>query len=93
MHVLLIKLNLLIPNAHSLKDKRRQIKSLKDRLANRFNMSIAEVEHLDSWQQSLLALCLVSNDKAYLDKQFSLIETLVLSCSELALLSADREWL
>ena len=93
MHVLLIKLNLQIPNAHSLKDKRRQIKSLKDRLINRFNASVAEVDDLDSWQQSVIALCLLSNDRSYLDKQFSLIEAVVLDFTELELLSTDREWL
>ncbi len=93
MHILLIKLNLQIPNAHSLKEKRRQIKSLKDRLSSRFNASIAEVEQLDSWQQSVIGLCLLSNDKSYLDRQYSLIETVVLEYSELELISADREWL
>ena len=93
MHILLIKLNLLIPNAHSLKEKRRQIKSLKDRLSSRFNASVAEVDKLDSWQQSVIGVCLISIDKSYLDKQYSLIETQVLEYSELELISADREWL
>jgi len=93
MHILLIKLNLHIPNAHSLKEKRRQIKSLKDRLSSRFNASIAEVDMLDSWQKSVIGVCLLSNDKSYLDKQYSLIESVVLEYSELELVSADREWL
>ncbi|VAW56266.1 YlxP-like protein [hydrothermal vent metagenome] len=93
MHILLIKLNLHIPNAHSLKEKRREIKSLKDRLNSRFNASVAEVDHLDSWQQSVIAMCLLSVDKSYLDKQFSLIEAVVLEYAELELISADREWL
>ncbi len=93
MHILLMQLNLQIPNAHSLKDKRRQIKSLKDRLSSRFNASVAEVDKLDNWHQSVIALCLVSNDKSYLDKQYSLIENIVLEYSELELLSIDRQWL
>lgn len=93
MHILLIKLNLLIPNAHSLKDKRRQIKSLRDRLKSRFNASVAEVDKLDSWQQSVIALCLINNDKSYLDKQFSLIESQVFDYGELQLLSSSRDWL
>ncbi len=93
MHILLMQLNLQIPNAHSLKDKRRQIKSLKDRLSSRFNASVAEVDKLDVWNQSVIALCLVSNDKSYLDKQYSFIENVVLEYSELELLSIDRQWL
>ena len=93
MHILLIQLNLQIPNAHSLKEKRRQIKSLKDRLTNRFNASVAEVDMLDNWQKSVIAVVMLSNDRSYLDKQYSLIETVVLEYAELELISADREWL
>jgi len=93
MHVLLIKLSLQIPNAHSLKDKRRQIKSLKDRLSNRFNASIAEIDALDNCQQAMLGVCMISNDKSYLDKQYSLVEALVLEYTELELVNVNREWL
>lgn len=93
MHILLITLSLQIPNAHSLKDKRRQIKSLKDRLSNRFNASVAEIDALDKWQQAVMGVCMISNDKSYLDRQFSLIEALVLEYTELELLTVTREWL
>lgn len=93
MHVLLIKLSLQIPYAHSLKDKRSQIKSLKDRLSSRFNASVAEVDAQDSWQLAVIAVCMIGKDKAYLDKQYSLIEALALEYSELELLSVTREWL
>lgn len=93
MHVLLIKLSLKIPYAHSLKDKRRQIKSLKDRLCSRFNASVAEIDALDNWQQAVMGVCMISNDKSYLDKQYSLVETLVLEYTELELINVTREWL
>lgn len=93
MHVLLIKLRLKIPQAHSLKDKRRQIKSLKDRLSSRFNASVAEIDMLDNWQQAVMGVCMVSNDKSYLDKQYSLVEALVLECTELEIIDMNREWL
>ena len=93
MHVLLVKLNLHIPLAHSLKDKRRQVKSLKDKLCSRFNASVAEIDALDKWQQAVLGICIISTDKSYLDKQYKLIETLVLEYTELELTSMDREWL
>ena len=93
MHVLLIKLTLQIPNAHSLKDKRRQIKSLKDRLSSRFNASVAEVDALDNWQLAVMGVCIISNDRSYLDKQYSLVETLVLEYTELELINMTREWL
>jgi hypothetical protein len=93
MHVLLIKLTLQIPCAHSLKDKRRQVKSLKDRVSSKFNASVAEIDELDSWQRAVIGVCLISVDRSYLEKQFSLIETLVLECTELELIKVTREWL
>jgi uncharacterized protein YlxP (DUF503 family) len=93
MHVLLIKLSLQIPSAHSLKQKRSQIKSLKDRLGNRFNASVSEIDALDNWQQAVLGVCMISNDRHYLDKQYSLVETLVLEYTELELTNVTREWL
>lgn len=93
MHILLITLNLHIPNAHSLKEKRKQIKSLRDRLSHRFNASVAELDKLDNWQQSVIGVCLLSNDKSYLDKQYNLIENVVFEYTELELVAADREWL
>ena len=93
MHVLLITLKLQIPYAHSLKDKRRQIKSLKDRLSSRFNASVAEIDALDNWQQAVMGVCMISNDRTYLDKQYSLVEALVLEYTELELIDVTREWL
>ena len=60
-------LKLAIYEATSLKDKRRVIKSLKDRLSNRFNMSVAEVGHLDRCQQAELGLAIVANDKRFVE--------------------------
>ena len=93
MHALLIELSLQIPNARSLKDKRRQIKSLKDRLRNRFNASVAEIDALDKWQQAVIGVCMISNDKSYLEKKYSMVETLVLEYTELELINVTREWL
>ncbi len=93
MHVLLIKLRLQIPYAHSLKDKRSQIKSLKDRLSSRFNASVAEINALDNWQQAVMGVCMISNDRTYLDKQYSLVEALVLEYTEIELIDVTREWL
>ncbi|HEY9201663.1 MAG TPA: DUF503 domain-containing protein [Gammaproteobacteria bacterium] len=93
MHILLIQLTLHIPMSHSLKDKRRQIKSLKDRISQRFNAAVAEVGELDNWQTAELAICMLSKDKSWLDSQYSLIETLLLDYPELELQQIQRQWL
>lgn len=59
--VLLSEVQLFLPEAQSLKHKRAVIGSLKERLHNRFNVSVAEVDHNELWQRSTLALAVVSN--------------------------------
>jgi len=93
MHILLITLELQIPHAHSLKEKRSQIKSLKDRLCSRFNASIAEIGGLDKLQQAVIGVCMISNDKSYLNKQYSQVEALALEYTQLEITNVTREWL
>ena len=65
MTVGVLQLELSIPEAMSLKDKRRVIKSLKDRIAHGHNVSIAEVGALDEHRRSIIGMAMVSNDKRY----------------------------
>jgi uncharacterized protein YlxP (DUF503 family) len=60
-----LRLKLVVFGSLSLKDKRRAIKSLKERLANRFNVSVAEVGYLDDRQQAELGVAMVANDPAF----------------------------
>lgn len=54
-----------IPGSHSLKDKRRVVKSILARVKNQFNVSIAEVDANDAWQSAVLAIACVSGDADY----------------------------
>ena len=54
-----------IPYAQSLKDKRTIVKSLKDRMHNRFNVSVAETAHHDLWQRAELTAAVVSTDRRH----------------------------
>jgi len=54
-----------IPAAHSLKDKRSVLKSLKDRLHNEFNVSVAETGRHDAWQAAELTVCVVSAEQRH----------------------------
>ena len=58
---------LYLDGCRSLKEKRRVIKSLKDRLHNRFNVSVAETAHHDVWQRAELSCCVVSRDRRHAD--------------------------
>ena len=64
--VALLHLELMIPDAMSLKDKRRIIKSFKDRIARGRNVSIAEVDHVGSIRRAVLAVAMVGSDGRYI---------------------------
>jgi len=67
MHVGVLQIEVAVPDAMSLKDKRRVIKSLKDRISNGHNVSIAEVGALDEHRRCVLGLAMVSNDRRYVE--------------------------
>ncbi len=67
MVVGVLTVQLAVYEAQSLKDKRRVIKSLKDRLGNRFNVSVAEVGELDSWQRADVGIAMVANDGRFVE--------------------------
>ena len=50
-----LTLELRLDDAHSLKDKRHTVKSLKDRLRGKFNVAVAEIDYQDLWQRSLVS--------------------------------------
>lgn len=71
MTVGVLQIEVSIPDAFSLKDKRRVIKSLKDRIAHRHNVSIAEVAGLDEHRRCVLGLAMVGNDSRYVEGALS----------------------
>ena len=61
----------------SLKDKRRILKSLKDRLHQRFNVSVAETAHQDVWQRAELTCGVVATDRRHAESVLSAADRLV----------------
>jgi hypothetical protein len=66
MPVAYLTLELRIEGAHSLKDKRQVLRSVKDRLRNSFNISVAEIEVSDQWQRATLGAVAISDSRDYL---------------------------
>lgn len=67
MPIAYLTLELRIEGAHSLKDKRQVLRSVKDRLRNSFNISIAEIEVTDLWQRATLGIVSISHSRDYLE--------------------------
>ena len=68
MVVGICKINLYFSNSHSLKDKRNILKSIKTRIRNHYNVSVAEIDNHDFWKNAILGVVCIGNDKKYLNK-------------------------
>lgn len=66
--VLVLHAELFFPEAHSLKEKRMELRRLKDRLHAHYNVSVAEVGYQDLWQRALVAVAAVSGERAQLEQ-------------------------
>ena len=64
---------LYLPGSSSLKEKRIILKSIKDRIRNQFNVSVAEIEFHDKWQRCGLGIVCISNNRRHLDSILSKI--------------------
>jgi len=71
MHVGVCRISFRLPENGSLKGKRRVLKSITSRVANKFNVSVAEVDHNDVWQLATLGISCVSNDKRHANEVLS----------------------
>jgi len=77
MVVGVLQMRLMLRDARSLKDKRRIVRSLRDRIRNRFNVSVAEVDGLDRRQQTVLGIAMATNDRVFADQVLAKIVDLV----------------
>ena len=67
MIVGILRIELFVPESGSLKSKRFALKSIKDRLKNRFNVAVAEVGGTDKWQRASLGITTVSNETRHVE--------------------------
>ncbi len=93
MTVGVLQLELSIPDAFSLKDKRRVVKSFKDRIAHGHNVSVAEVGALDEHRRSILGVAMVSNDARYVEGALSKLVDFVKAVPQVSLLDYQIEML
>ncbi len=80
-----------VPESGSLKTKRHSIRSLKDRIRNKFNVSVAEIDDNDLWQKASLAVAAVSNDKTHLNQTMDHVLNMVRGVPEIDLLDFQIE--
>lgn len=71
MPIGLLTLEIHIPDARSLKDKRQVLRSLKDRLRAHYNVAVAELEHQELWQRSRIGVITLSCDPKHLEESLA----------------------
>jgi len=74
MPVAQLTLEIRIEHAHSLKDRRQVVRSLKDQLRQGFNVSVAELDEAVTWQSATVGLVAISSSRDYLRGQMEELE-------------------
>lgn len=93
MAVGLLSLDLHIPGSDSLKDKRRALRSILDRLHNEFNVSACELGDNDVWRRSQVGVACVANSRSHVEAVLQSALRLVEGEPAVEVLAADMEWL
>jgi uncharacterized protein len=86
-------MELRIDDSHSLKDKRQIVKALKDRLRNKFNVAVAEIDYQDLWQRALIAAVTVSSAHLHAQSVLQNVEQEAATFVGRMLVSTNVEWI
>jgi uncharacterized protein len=88
-----LTLELHLEDAHSLKDKRHTVKSLKDRLRAKFNVAVAEIDYQETWQRSIVSAVTVSGDHAHAEQVLQSVEREAANILGGVLVGTTVEWI
>jgi uncharacterized protein len=93
MAIVALTLELQIEKAHSLKDRRQVVRSLKEKLAHGFNISIAELDEAVTWRSATIGVVAISSSRDYLTGQMREVEDAATRiANDLGVLIADCWW-
>ncbi|HHT9119428.1 MAG TPA: DUF503 domain-containing protein [Candidatus Hypogeohydataceae bacterium YC41] len=93
MAIGILSVKLVLRYSHSLKDKRRVLNSLKDRVRQDFNVSFSEMEALDHRQYCILAAAMISNDKRHVNGSLSTLVNFIKTFPQVELIDYELELL
>ncbi|HEY8240175.1 MAG TPA: DUF503 domain-containing protein, partial [Kiritimatiellia bacterium] len=79
--------------AQSLKDKRMVMRSMKDRMMNKMNISVAEVDHQDVWKSAVIAVVTVAAQKDVVEKRLAGVSEFIRSNPEIVLIDYSVDML
>lgn len=90
--ILCLTINLRILESFSLKDKRMVMNSIKGRMRNRYNISIAEIGDSDDYRMAVIAIAMISEDGSYLMKVGEKIIYEIETEQPVEILNVDWDW-
>ena len=93
VHIAFVTVELFIPFAHSLKEKRSVVRSLRDQLRARFNASVSEFGYQDKWQRALIGVCMLNWDKHKLEADMGRVRQLCEEMPNIEIVDISQEWL
>ncbi len=91
MRIGALRVSFMIFDANSLKQKRRVMRSVKDRLMNKFNVSVAEVGSNEKWQIGELGIATVGNEKRFVNSVMTKVEDFLETFPSIRVIEADME--
>ncbi|HOC91903.1 MAG TPA: DUF503 domain-containing protein [bacterium] len=88
-----LKVDIKIPGANSLKEKRHVLRSLKDNIRNKFNVAVSEVGHQDMWQRAAIGIAGVSSDRLFIEKEMARALQYIESRGDIEVIDASLEFI
>ena len=93
MHAVAFEVEIRIPDARSLKDRRQVVRSLLDGARQRFGVSVAEVGGQDTWQRATLGFAVVASEAHLAEATLDAVDRFLWSRPEVEVLNAETHWL
>lgn len=92
MHVLVAQIDIHIPAAGSLKEKRSVVTSIVRNLDQMHGVAASEVDHLDVWQRATVGACVVGGGVSHVESVMDAVDRYVWSRPEIEVLDIERSW-
>jgi hypothetical protein len=93
VHAVAVRYELFVPESRSLKAKRAVLRPIVDGLRHRMKVSVAEVDHQDTWQRAAIAVALVAESDGHLRELLATVERHVAHAPGIELLDVETAWL
>lgn len=81
-----------VPGATSLKDKRQVVKGMIAKIQNRFNVSIAELNSESLWQRATIGVAIIGDDRDHIERQLQLVLNFMDSEPRWEVFQVQKEW-